>query len=117
MRMAARPVKLAQVKRSKYRAVRTVVDGVRFASKAESRRYAHLKLLERTGAITELGLQPVFPLIVNGVKVATYSADFRYQRPDGEIVIEDVKGQPTPVYRLKKRIVEALYGFRVQEIR
>jgi hypothetical protein len=35
-------------KRSKYSAVPTEVDGIRFDSKKEARRYADLKLLERT---------------------------------------------------------------------
>jgi hypothetical protein len=38
------------------------MDGIVFASKAEMRRYAELKMLERSGAITSLELQPRFIL-------------------------------------------------------
>jgi len=31
-------------------------------------------------------------------------------------VVEDVKGVKTPVYRLKKKLVEALHGITIQEI-
>lgn len=37
---------------SKYKAVRTEVDGYKFASKAEARRYAELKLLVKAGEIS-----------------------------------------------------------------
>jgi hypothetical protein len=102
---------------TKYGAIRTEVDGITFASKSEARRYAELKLLERAGAIYDLTLQPRFDLSVNGVKIGTYVADFR--DVDGEtheILVEDVKGVRTPVYRLKAKLVKALYGIAVQEV-
>jgi len=112
----------------KYRAVPTWYDGVRFASKAEMRRYIDLRLLERAGHIRNLELQPRFPIEVmnpsNGEMVlcAVYISDFRYvelPRPGVErIVIEDVKGGPsTATYRLKRRLVEALHGIRISEVR
>jgi len=110
------------MRRSKYGAVPTVVDNIRFASKAEARRYAELLLLQKAGEIEALELQPKFPLLVNGVKVATYIGDFRYfaldrHSPPFEI-IEDVKGGPTtPVYRLKKKLVLALHGVEITEVR
>jgi hypothetical protein len=106
----------------KYRAVPTVIDGIRFASKKEAARYCDLKLLEKAGEIRELELQPRFPLYVckrqNGElhKVCDYVADFRYrQGPRGILVIEDVKGMRTPTYRLKRKMVEAQYGFEILE--
>ena len=108
----------------KYGAVATVVDGVRFASKAEARRYAELKLLEQAGEIRELELQPRFPLFVPvkgratlHQQVGAYVADFRYrQGPRGVLVVEDVKGVKTAVYRLKKRMVETTYGIEIREV-
>jgi hypothetical protein len=120
---------MAPAGRSKYNAVPTMVDGVRFASKAEARRYAELCLLQKSGDIGGLEVQPQFLLWANSfplgsaesqsVPVGKYIADFRYYLPDGEMVIEDVKSAPTctPVYKLKKRIVEVQYGIRITEIR
>lgn len=51
-------------KRHKFNAQRTTLDGHAFASKAESHRYAELKLLEKAGEIESLELQPAFPLRV-----------------------------------------------------
>ena len=100
---------------SKYSAIKTEVDGFIFASKREAKRYSELKLAERNGDISNLELQPKFPLIVNGKKVATYIADFRYTER-GEVVIEDSKGFRTAIYRLKKKMVEAQYGVEIIEV-
>ena len=94
----------------KYRAKVTVIDGIRFDSKKEARRYTELKLLERAGKIKELKLQPVFLLqegfYRNGkaVRQITYRADFEYLDEKGQRIVEDVKGVETQVYKLKKKL-------------
>lgn len=137
MRMAARPVRMAQAGRSKY-GVRTdaagklarTVDGILFDSQAEARRYGTLKLLLQAGVIIDLELQPCFDLWAampldnrwdygcrDVALVGCYRADFRYYQRDGELIIEDVKGLATPVYKLKKKLAEACHGIRITEIR
>lgn len=93
---------------SKYGAIPTRVDGVRFASKAEARRDAELQMLVRIGEISNLIRQPRFPLVVNGVKVGTYVGDWTYDE-HGRVVVEDSKGVQTPVFRLKWAIAKAMY--------
>jgi hypothetical protein len=114
-----------RVNRSKFSSVMTTVDGIKFRSKAEARRYGELKLLEKAGEIHSLRLQPVFDLNVVGgfvkdvvTKVGRYVADFDYfdVRADTRI-IEDVKGFKTPLYRWKKRHVEAQYGITITEVK
>ena len=101
---------------TKYRAVKTEVDGIIFDSKKEAARYKELILLEKSGVISHLELQPRYDCVVNGKKICSYRADFRYFN-DQNSVVEDVKGFKTPVYRLKKKLVEALYpGIRILEI-
>ena len=105
---------------SKYRNVPVTIDNIRFHSSGEGKRYLALRLLERAGEIYNLELQPKYPLIVNGIKCGSYIGDFRYMdMRNGCVVLEDWKGGPsTPVYRLKKRIVEAIYpGVRITEVR
>jgi hypothetical protein len=113
---------------SKYGAVRTTIDGVTFASKAEARRFAELKLLERAGEIRALDLQPRFALSAyalssrpsQNLMVGTYVGDFAYELfTDGRWlrIVEDVKGFKTPLYRWKKKHVEAQYGIQIKEIR
>lgn len=107
----------------KYGATATVTQGMRFPSKAEARRWDELVLLERAGEIRELEPHPAYPIIVHGPDgkpriVAVYVADSRYRAgPEGILTIEDVKGGVlTPVYRLKKKLVEAIYDITITEI-
>ena len=108
-------------KRSKYGAQPTVVDGVRFDSKKEAARYQELLMRQRAGEIHGLELQPEFPLYVwdtvnkTATHIGKYVADFTYTERD-QSVVEDVKGMKTPVYRLKKKMVEAQYGVTIREI-
>jgi hypothetical protein len=106
-------------KRNKYGAIPTLVDGIRFASKAEARRYSELLLLQRGGEITGLQLQPKYPLFVNGTKIGVYTGDFSYFDKTGAAVVEDVKSKATgdnTAYRLRKKLAEALYGIVIQEV-
>lgn len=100
---------------SKYRAKRTEVDGIMFASKAESRRYITLRDMQKRGEIHNLELQPRFRLEVNGVKICDYIADFRYRDESGDEVIEDVKGVITPQYRMKRNLMLAVHGIEILE--
>lgn len=99
----------------KYGAVATVCDNIRFSSKKESRRYQELKLLLAAKEISCLSIQPEFRLDVNGMFVCHYVADFSYIHRDGHRVVEDVKGIKTAVYRLKKKLVMAIYGIDILE--
>ena len=108
------------MKAPKYKAKPVTIDGYRFASQAEARRYGTLKLLERSGEITGLELQPVFVLapgvLVPGEKrkrpALRYVADFAYTDADGRRVVLDVKGVQTPVFRIKMHLL-ALQGVSV----
>ena len=95
------------ISKNKYGAIKTVVDGITFHSKKEADRYRQLALLESTGKIDNLRLQPRIPLMVNGVKIGHYVGDFQYVH-QGKQVLEDVKSivTRTPVYKIKKKILE-----------
>jgi hypothetical protein len=99
-------------KKGKYFAVKTEYDGIVFDSKLEAARYKILKKHEKDGLISDLQVQIDFPCILtvkgSEKKICSYIADFRYKR-DGEWVVEDTKGIVTQVFRLKKKLVEALY--------
>jgi hypothetical protein len=103
-------------RRNKYRNEPVVVDGIRFASKREARRYGELRLLERAGEITNLELQPRFGITVNGVRVCDYVADFVYVLRNGQKVVEDAKGFRTPEYKLKRRLMKAIHNVEVAEV-
>lgn len=116
------------MRRSKYgvrtdaagKAARTI-DGRLFASLAEARRYAELKLLERGGMISEITCQPRYPLLAfnatfgtDDMTIGDYVADFLYMdRTLNRLVIEDVKGMDTPLSKWKRKHCEAQYGITV----
>jgi hypothetical protein len=106
-------------KRNKYGNVPTERGGIVFHSKAEAERYTDLMTMQRAGIIRDLELQPKFRCAVNDIWLCNYSADFAYFDVEREErVVEDVKGgQSTAVYRLKKRLVEALHDVTIREIR
>ena len=94
---------------TKYLSKKTVVDNIKFDSKKEAGRYSELKLLEKAGEVKDLKLQVPFCLYVNNFKICTYKADFVYINKEDKQIVEDVKGFKTPVYRLKKKLFEALF--------
>lgn len=110
-------MRLGVTRRTKFGNIRTEVDGIKFDSRAEARRYNELKLLDRAGEIEHLGLQPKFDLTVNGHLVCRYIADFSYWSR-GYRVIEDVKSKATktPQYRIKVKLLKALTGIEVREV-
>lgn len=86
-----------------------------FPSEAEAKRFAQLKLELRSGLISDLELQPQYHIVINGLKITTYRGDFRYRR-DGNLVVEDVKGNEeylTDLFKLKRALVEAIYGQKI----
>lgn len=102
---------------SKYNNRRVRADGHTFDSAAEHRRYQELRLLESQGMLEQLSVHPKFALHVNGVKVADYVADFSYLDAEtGALVVEDVKGVRTAVYRLKRKLLRAIHEIEITEI-
>lgn len=101
-------------RQGKYNAKKTTVDGIVFDSAWEAKRYSTLKVLEKSGEITDMRLQVPFELKVNGVKICTYKADFVYFQGEEEIV-EDAKGVKTPEYTLKKKLMKAIHGIEIKE--
>ncbi len=102
---------------NKYRAKPCVIDGMRFASQKEGKRYRELTIMENAGLIADLKMQPRIVCQANGVKICTYVADFVYWcRERKRMIHEDAKGFKTPVYKLKKKIVLALTGIEIVEV-
>lgn len=105
----------------KFRNTPTIIDGLRFDSKAEGKRWLELRLLERAGEITALERQKPYVLHgADGSKVAKFIADFDYIDLRNSVrVTEDVKSPATaklPAFRMKAKLFEAQYGRPIQII-
>jgi dsDNA-binding SOS-regulon protein len=85
---------------SKYRNIRTEIDGITFDSKAEAKRYEELKMLQQAGEIIGFNRQPSFVLDNQGTR---YRPDFIVADGKG-VWVEDVKGIETPVFKLKRKM-------------
>ena len=104
--------------RLKYNNVKKEVDGKKFDSTKESKRYLELKSMVERGEISELHEQVKFTFAHNGVKICSYIADFTYNK-DGKEVVEDVKSEMTkklPVYKIKKKMMVAFFGIEINEV-
>ena len=104
----------------KYGNIKTIVDGIRFDSKREAEYYQLLKVLKKANdpkeKVERFELQPRFDVIVNGKKICKYYADFKVWYADRRIEVVDCKGMRTQVYRLKKKLVEAIYNIKIKEV-
>ena len=119
-------------KKSKYGNKKVVIDGIKFDSQKEGKRYLELKQKERLGLIFDLKLQVKFELIpkytLNGktIRAMNYIADFVYRETikneEGtrelkyKTIVEDTKGYRTDVYKLKKKLFEYKYGIEIKEM-
>lgn len=101
---------------NKYRNRKITIDNIVFASQKEGRRYSELKILQKIGTITDLRLQHPFHFQIGNCKIAKYIADFTYYDRDNGFIVEDCKGFKTPVYRLKRKLMKALYQIDIVEI-
>lgn len=112
---------MAAKKPPKYRNEKCVVDGVKFDSRKEARRWQQLVLMQERGEISGLERQVVYVLApgvrINGrmAPALRYVADFVYECGD-DTVIEDAKGVITPEYRIKRHLM-AVKGLSIVEIK
>lgn len=113
----ARRLGLKVSKPHKYGAKPTAIGNVKFDSQREADRAGELIYMLKAKQIEQLEIHPSYEIRVNGKFIGLYEADFRYRDVlTGATVVEDAKGVRTPVYRLKKKLVEAIHGIAIQEV-
>lgn len=94
---------------NKFGAIKTEYNGRSYHSKAESLYARDLDLRQKAGDI--LHWRPQVPIVLkaNNIKICTYVMDFVVTYPDGLIELVEVKGHETAVWKLKKKLLEAVY--------
>lgn len=108
---------------NKFGAIKTIVDDIKFDSKKEANYYSLLLLQKKAkneaDRVVSIELQPRYDIIINKQKIGFYKADFRVNYRFGRTEIVDVKGlkkgSAYQLFRLKKKIVEALYNIEIIE--
>lgn len=105
--------------RSKFGNIRSTYAGRIFASKREAGHAAILDAMKRAREphqrVKSVVYQYRIPVVVNGVKICVYVADFYVLFADGHKEIHETKGFRTRDYILKKKLVEAIYGEEIHE--
>ncbi len=108
---------------NKFGAIKTTIDGITFDSKKEANYYSQLIVLKKakkeSDRVVSIKLQPRFNIIVNWKLIGFYKADFQVLYADDRVEIVDVKGLKKgaayQLFRLKKKLVEALYDIEIVE--
>lgn len=99
------------------RSTAVIIDGIKFDSKGEGRRWQELCLLERAGEISNLHDHPNFelqPAFVDSeghkVQPITYTADYGYME-NGVQIVEDFKSKAsrTQAYMLRVKMLKYHY--------
>lgn len=98
--------------RHKFRNIITEADGWKFSSKKEARYYEQLKLKQAAGEVLFF-LRQVPVHLSGGVR---YVVDFLLFNTDGSCRFIDVKGMKTAMYIVKKKLAEAQYPIRIEEV-
>lgn len=113
-----RKVMFGMAGNQKYRNKPTVVQGVKFASKKEAKRWVDLQMLEAAQRVRNIRRQAEYRLEVAGFLICKYRADFVFDELLAGAwveVVEDVKGYRTPEYRFKKKLMRACHGIEIRE--
>lgn len=113
---------------NKYFNKKVIVDGMKFDSKAEAKRWRELFWLQNGGVIRNLQRQVRYELVPrqcdeNGKileRSLDYIADFVYTDEHGNEVVEDVKGYKNgaayALFTAKRKLMLWIYGIQVQEV-
>lgn len=101
-----------KIRKSKYRANKTSIDGHTFDSQKEADYYCELKLKLQAKEIKGFCLQPTF-ILAPGLK---YKADFVVFNDDNTYEVIDVKGFKTKEYIAKKKVFEDKFDLKITEI-
>lgn len=124
--------------RNKYHAKKVEIDGIKFDSVKESRRFLTLRAMEEAGTISDLKRQVKYVLIPaqrepdtvgkRGGKIkgkllereCSYVADFVYKDAQGNTVVEDVKGYrgggAYEIFKIKRKLMLYVHGIKINEI-
>lgn len=103
-------------KKSVYGNEYTEVDGIKFHSKKEAKRYGELKQMLKVGEIGMLERQVSYELNPGGTHSYKYIADFVYiDQRTGEKIVEDVKGFRKVEYKKKRRLMKQVYNIEIFE--
>src|ERR1035437_9999650 len=94
---------------NKYRNIKQTYDGYNYDSKFEASYAAELDIRVRAKDIKSWERQFKIALGANGFHFCNYYCDFRVLHNDKSYELVEIKGMETDVYKLKRKLLEALW--------
>ena len=109
---------------NKFNAIKHTVGGITFDSKKEAAYYSSLLQLRQAENPAErvvlIERQTRYDICIKNKYIGYYKADFRVAYADGKQKVVDVKGYKKgaaySLFRLKKKLVEAIYDIEIIEV-
>lgn len=98
-------------KKNKYGNIPCVYNGERYDSQreAEYARDLDLRMHESGGSLVRWERQVNIPMVINGIKICDYRIDFVETHRSGLKIFVEIKGHETAVWKLKWKLLAALY--------
>ena len=110
--------KVARKRGNKFNAVKTLIGDATFDSKREAATWGELLLRQKANEIEQLERQKKFELVVNGVKIASYKADFAFfdviQRRYRVVDVKSVATAKRRDFVLIKKLMRAIHKIEVE---
>lgn len=100
------------IHRHKFHAMPTEFQGVKYASKKEARYAQELLLRQKAGEVV-FALRQVPFYLPGSVR---HVIDFQEFHADGTVHFVEVKGYDTPLGKLKRKMVEAIYPIKIEVV-
>lgn len=101
---------------NKYHAKSSIYNGIYYHSQLEAAYAQELDLRLKAKDIKKWERQIPLDLSVNGFKICRYIMDFRLTHNDGSVELVETKGFETDVWRMKFKLLEAIYSKEYPEI-
>jgi len=95
--------------------------GTVYHSKLEKEYRGKLELLKKAKEdkfrVVDIEEQKPYIFMVNNIKICTYLLDFMVTYATGRVEFVDVKGVSTDVYKIKSKLLFAIYGIKIKEVK
>ena len=98
------------------------LNGITFSSDLEYKYYVYLLEQQEKGIVKSIITQPKFELQPKytkdgkNIRAIFYIADFEVEYTNGEIIIYDTKGMPTPEFKIKEKIFNYIFPDKVLSV-
>jgi hypothetical protein len=105
---------------NKYRNKIVVYEGIKFRSIHECNYYKQLQLqmhsIQPEHKVVDIKRQVPYHLCVGDQKICRYDLDFLVTYADGHVEWVDAKGVRTELYKVKAKLMKAIFGITIKEV-